>query len=168
MQYLYVTKNFKSTTSYYDALFTLGVLKNLAGNTEDAMTAWRTLANDSDKAPKQLRQDAYIEMAEMNNRIRSYSGSLSLFERASGIRGLRNGEAFYKAGVAAERTGDLAKAAQYYSRALNDSVGKADRRALLVGAYKAAKITKNYAEAVRVGTVNTVNNFHRMLICRVF
>jgi TolA-binding protein len=145
-----VAQKYKSTISYYEALFTLGVLKNLAGNTEDALTAWRKLADDSVKAPKQLRQDAYIEMAKMNNRGRSYSRALSLFDRASGIRGLRNGEVLYEAGVAAERISDSVKAAQYYSRALKDSIGHADRRALVIGAYKAAKITKNYAEAVRL------------------
>ena len=145
-----VVNNFKSTSSYYKALFALGALKNLAGNTDDAMARWKSLAEDSTKAPKQLRQDAYIEMAEANNRVRSYSRALSLFERASEIRGVRNGEVLYKAGIAAEQTGDLTKAAQYYFRALSDSLGSADRRALIVGAYKAAKITRNYAEAVRL------------------
>jgi tetratricopeptide (TPR) repeat protein len=145
-----IVSNFKSTSSYYKALFALGALKNLAGNTDGAMTAWKSLAEDSTKAPKQLRQDAYIEMAEANNRVRSYPRALSLFERASEIRGVRNGEVLYKAGIAAERMGDLTKAAQCYSRALNDSLGNADRRALIIGAYKAAKITKNYAEAVRI------------------
>ena len=145
-----IVSNFKSTTSYYKALFALGTLKNMAGNTDDAMAAWKSLAEDSTKAPKQLRQDAYIEMAEANNRVRSYQRALSLFERGSEIRGIRNGEVLYKAGIAAERTGDLVKAAQCYSRALSDSLGNADRRALIIGAYKASKITKNFAEAVRI------------------
>jgi TolA-binding protein len=145
-----VAKNFKSTSSYYKALLMLGMLKSSAGNTDEAITAWKSLVEDSTKAPKQLRQDAYIEMAEANNRVRSYPRALLLFERASEIRGGRNGEVLYKAGIAAEQTGDLTKAAQYYSRALNDSIGSADRRALMVGAYRAAKITKNYTEAVRL------------------
>jgi TolA-binding protein len=145
-----VTKNFKSTSSYYDALFTLGVLKNAAGNTDDAMISWRTLADDSVKTPKQLRQDACIEMAEANNRVRSYSRALFLFELAGDIRGIRNGEALYKAGIAAERTGDFIKAAQLYSRALTDSSGSVDRRAIIVGAMKGAFTTKNFTEAVRL------------------
>jgi len=145
-----ITKNFKSTASYYNALFSLGVLKNMAGNTDGAMAAWKSLTEDSSKAPKQLRQDACIEMAEANNHVRMYSRASSLFERASEIRGIRNGEALYKAGIAAEQSGDLLKAAQCYFRALNDSLGFADRRAVIIGAYKAAKITKNYAEAVRL------------------
>ena len=145
-----VVTNFKSTPSYYKALFLLGTLKNLAGNTDGAMAAWKSLTDDSTKAPKQLRQDAFIEMAEANNRVRSYARALSLYERASGIHGVRNGEVLYKAGIAAEVTGDPGKAAQYYSRAINDSLGTADRRALIVGAYRAATITKNYSEAVRI------------------
>jgi tetratricopeptide (TPR) repeat protein len=145
-----IVNSYKSSSSYYKALFVLGTLKNLSGNTDGAMTAWKSLAEDSAKTPKQLRQDAYIEMAEANNRVRSYPRALSLFERASEIRGGRNGELLYKAGVAAEQTGDLIKAAQYYSRAFSDSLGNADRRALIIGAFKAAKITKNYGEAVRI------------------
>jgi TolA-binding protein len=102
-----IARNFKSTPSYYKALFMQGVLKNMAGNWDGAMASWKSLADDSSKAPKQLRQDACIEMAEANNRMRLYSRALSLFERASEIRGLRNGEALYKAGIAAEQTGDL-------------------------------------------------------------
>ena len=151
-----IVKKYKSTSSYYKALFTLGELKNASGNTDDAMAQWKSLAEDSVKAPKQLRQDAYIEMAEANNRVRSYPRALSLFEHANEIRGSRNDEVLYKAGVAAEQTGNLTKAAQYYAYALNDSLGHADRRALIVGAYKAAKITKNYAEAVRL-----VNDYRR-------
>ncbi|RPI05626.1 MAG: outer membrane protein assembly factor BamD [Ignavibacteriae bacterium] len=151
-----VAKNFKSTSSYYDALFMLGVLKNLAGNTDGAIAAWKSLAEDSVKAPKQLRQDAYIEMAEANNHVRSFPRALFLFERAAEIRGVRNGEVLYNAGVAAEQSGDTAKAAKYYSRALTDSLGQADRRALIIGAYRAAKTTKNYAEAVRL-----VNDYRR-------
>ena len=44
-------------------------LKNLSGKTEGAITAWKSLAEDSIKAPKQLRQDAYLEMAEADNRV---------------------------------------------------------------------------------------------------
>jgi TolA-binding protein len=145
-----VTKNFKSTSSYYDALFVLGVLKNAGGKTDEAIVAWKSAADDSLKAPKQLRQDAYIEMAEANSRMQSNARALELFEKAGKIRGTRNGEVFYKAGVAAERTGDLGKAAQWYSRALTDSIGKADRRAIIIGAMKSATITKNYLEAVRL------------------
>ena len=145
-----VTTNFKSTSSYYDALFTLGVLKNAAGKTDEALAAWKSAADDSAKAPKQLRQDAYMEMAEANNRMQSNARALELFEKAGKIRGLRNGEAFYKAGVAAERTGDPVKAAQLYTRALTDSVGNADQRAIIVGAMKGAVTTKNFSEAVRL------------------
>lgn len=145
-----VTKNFKSTASYYDALFTLGVLKNSVGKTEEALSAWKLAVDDSLKAPKQLRQDACIEMAEAYDRNQDQSRAMELFEKAARIRGVRNGEALYKAGVEAERTGDRSKAAQLYSRALTDSLGRSDRRALLIGAMKGATFTKNYLEAVRL------------------
>jgi tetratricopeptide (TPR) repeat protein len=148
-----VVKNYKTTASYYDALFTFGVLKNSTGNTDDAIKAWKSLTDDSVKAPAQLRQDALMEMAEANNRVRSFPRALSLFERAASIRGVKNGESFYRAAVASEQTGDANKAAQYYFKAMGDSTGNIDRRAILIGAFKAAKITKNYAEAVRLAQV---------------
>ncbi|HVN48590.1 MAG TPA: tetratricopeptide repeat protein [Bacteroidota bacterium] len=145
-----VIKNYKTTLSYDDALFTSGVLKNSAGNTDDAMKAWKILADDSAKAPAHLRQDALMEMAEANNRVRLFPRALLLFERAAALGSTRNGEAFYRAAVAAERIGDLNKAAQYYAKAASDSAGTIDRRAILIGAFKAAAITKNFAEAVRL------------------
>ena len=145
-----IIKNYSSTPSYYSALYTIGMLKNSSGNTEDAMTSWRSLAEDSIKAPAQLRQDAYMEMGEANNRVREWKRALVLFEHASDIKGTRHSEALYKAGVAAERAGDLTKAAKYYSNALSDSIGFENSRALIIGAYKAAKITKNYTEAIRL------------------
>jgi TolA-binding protein len=152
-----VVKNFKSTTSYYNALFILGKLKSLAGNTDEAMVAWQTVIADNTKAPKQLQQDVCIEIAETNNNMRSYPQALSFLERAGEIRGRRNGEAFYKAGVAAERGGNRTKAAQNYSRAFHevmdfqkDSVGNVDYRAIAIGAFKAATITKNYTESIRL------------------
>jgi TolA-binding protein len=145
-----VIKNYRSTSSYYAALFEMGAIKNSAGDTDEAMKAWRAIADDSIKAPAQLRQDATMEMAEANNRVRQFSRALELFTRADGIRGMRSGEASYNAGVAAERTGDLVKAASCYLRAASDTSGRVDKRALLIGSFKANKILKNDEEAVRI------------------
>jgi TolA-binding protein len=145
-----VVKNYKSTPSYYEALYTLGNLKNVSGKSDDAVSAWKLLTDDSTKAPKQLRQDAYIEMAETKSRMRLNAQAFLLFEKAGVIRGHRNGEALYKAGVEAERAGERAKAAQLYSRALMDTIGITDRRAMIIGAMKGATITKTFSEAVRL------------------
>jgi TolA-binding protein len=143
-------KDFKSTSSYYDVLFTLGVLKNKVGKTEDAISSWKSITDDTEHAPKQLRQNACMEMAEANSRRQLQAHALQLFEQAGEIRGLRNREAFYKAGVAAERAGDRVKAAQMYSRALTDSGGTADPRAVLIGAIKGAAFGKKFLESVRL------------------
>ncbi len=145
-----VTKNFKNSASYHEALFMLGSLKNFAGNLDEAMKVWRTLVDDSLKGPKLLRQDAFIEMAEANMRVRDFSRASHLFERAAEIKAMRNREALYKAGVSAEKTGDLRKAAQFYSKALQDSLNNFDYRAILIGALKAAKITENNSEVVKL------------------
>lgn len=152
-----VIKNYKSTQSYYTALFIMGKLKNSSGNTDEAMKAWRSIVNDSTKSPSQLRQDAYIEMAEANNRVRQFSRALELFSYASEIRSQRTSEASYKAGMASERTGDLNKAAYYYLQAAADTSGRVEKWKLLIGAFKGAKIQKNYSEAIRI-----VNQYRRL------
>jgi TolA-binding protein len=145
-----VIKNYRSTPSYYTALFTMAMLKNSSGETDDAMKAWRAIADDSTKAPAQLRQDSYMEMAEANNRVRQFSRALELFSHAGDIPGKRNGEALYDAAVAAERTDNLARAATCYLRAASDTSGRVDERALLIGSFKANRILKNYEEAIRI------------------
>ena len=144
-----VITKFKSTPSYYSALYEFGVLRNMLGDTDGAMESWRSLADDTNASP-QLRQNAFLDMAELNMRIRSFARALELFGYAGGFRGERNGEAYYRAGVASECFGNMTKASSYYTRALTDSIGKADRRAILIGAYKAASFEKNYSEAVRL------------------
>jgi TolA-binding protein len=145
-----VIDNFKTTSSYYDALFTLGMLKKASGKTDEALSVWKSVADDSLRSPDQLRQDADMEMAEVYSRMQSNKLALELFEKAVRIRGLRNGEALYKAGIAAERTGNSVKAAQLYTSALADSNGNVDRRALLTGAIKGYIATRNFAEIVRL------------------
>ncbi len=144
-----VVDNYKSTSSWCDALFTLGMLKKTSGNTDEALSVWKSVTDDSSKASAQLKQDVYIEMAEVYS-MQSDKRALELFEKAVKIRGLRNGEALYKAGVAADRIGDHIKAAQMYARALSDSAGNTDRRAILIGAIKGAAATKNFSEIVRL------------------
>ncbi len=144
-----ILTKFKNTPSYFSALYEFGALRNILGDTDGAMTSWRSLADDTNASP-QLRQNAFLDMAELNMRIRGFARALELFGYAGGFRGERNGEAYYRAGVAAECLGDTAKASSFYTRALTDSLGKADRRAVLIGAYKAASFEKNYSEAVRL------------------
>ncbi len=145
-----VIENFKSTSSYCNALFTLGVLKNASGKTDEALSVWKSVVDDSSKAPGQLKQDVYIEMAEVFKRMQSNKQAFEFFEKAVKIRGLRNGEALYKAGIAAEHAGDSKKAARLFIRALNDSTVDMDRRPVLVGAIKSAVKARNITEAVRL------------------
>jgi TolA-binding protein len=144
-----VITKFKSTPSYFSALYDFGVLRNSLGDADGAMASWTSLA-DNTNAPVQLRQDAFLAMGESNMHVRAFARALDLFGYAGGFRGGRNGEAWYRAGVAAECTGDMTKASPLYTRALTDSPGRADRRAILIGAFKAAAFEKNYTESVRI------------------
>jgi TolA-binding protein len=143
-----LTRDSKKTAGYHTALFLLGELRSNAANADDAIAAWRAIADDSTRAPQQVRQDALLELGAALERNGDDRRAREQYSRAAAIRGVRTGEAFYRAGVAAERAGDRSGAAALYSRAVADSLGRADRRAVLIGAFKAARWTNNSLEAV--------------------
>lgn len=145
-----VIRNYRSTPSYSSALFLLGSLRHEAGDNEDARALWESVASDSLGGPEQLRQDALIEIGDLYSLGRKYPDATRQFEAAARIRGSRRGEAWYKAGLAAEKNTDNVKAGDYYRRANNDSAGTVDRRAIVIGAFKAASISGNPDEAVRL------------------
>ncbi len=135
---------------YYDAQLLRGTLKKQLGKTQDAMTAWKLIAADSLRAPREIRQVALLELGESYAAVRNYASALPCFEQAGRIQGVRSGEALYKAAVASEKLKQPRKAGEYYARALRDSSGTVDRRALLIGAFKGAVQAENFAEALRL------------------
>ncbi|MGB2867263.1 MAG: tetratricopeptide repeat protein [Bacteroidota bacterium] len=145
-----IVRNLRSTPSYDSALFALGSLQHEAGNNEDAMKLWGIVVSDSLRAPGQLRQDALIEIGDFYSLGRKFSEGIRQFEAAARILGLRRGEAWYKAGLAAEKNAEINKAGDYYRRANNDSAGTVDRRAIVIGAFKAASMSGSFDEALRL------------------
>ena len=145
-----VVTDYRSSDVEPSALFLLGTIRYSLGNTVDAMASWRAVADDSVRSPRQLRQDAFLEMGDANARVNRPTRALELYERAASIRGARNGEALFKAGIAAEGKRDTIRAALFYQRALGDSAGKLDPRAVMIGAFRAARWNRNAAEALRI------------------
>jgi TolA-binding protein len=145
-----IIKNFRSTESYYPALLALGRLQNELGNTTEALATFKGVADDSLKAPPDVRQVALLAIGDFYAGLPDFAKALPFFERAAGLRGMRNGEGWYKAGIAAEKTNNLSKASLYYSRASADTMGKVSRQAILAAAFRGAVLSKSYFEAVKI------------------
>ena len=138
----------KHPAGYHDALYLLGEIRISEGHVDDALASWRLIVSDSTRAPLQVRQDALLELGVACERLGDDKGALDAYLRASGVRGTRTGEALFHAGAASERGGDLARAGTFYTRAAADSSGRMDRRSILVGAFKAARWTRDHGSAL--------------------
>jgi len=145
-----VITSYQSTASYYQALLILGSIKKKMGNLPEASSTWRILADDSVRTPKQVRQDALIELGEAYALGRDYAKSLQTYERAAQLAARRRGEAWLRAGEIAERTNNTRKLVDYYARAVAESSSTADRRSVLIGGFKGAKSGNNFSEALRL------------------
>ncbi|HWP83262.1 MAG TPA: tetratricopeptide repeat protein [Bacteroidota bacterium] len=145
-----LTQNYRNTPHYYPALLLLGNVYKQIGNSGEAIKTWTNIADDSLRAPPGIRQNALLELGDLNASRRDYTTALRFYDRASLLHGDRTGEAFYKAGVSAEKTKLLTRASDYYAKAVQDSGGTIDRRAVLIAAFRGALMAKNYYEALRV------------------
>lgn len=148
-----VVKNYPSTPSYYSALLLLGSLQRDVGNFDDAVASWKTVADDSSKAPVAVRQYALLEMGDSYGLREEYAKSLSYYEKALLLKGARGTEALLKAGRAAEKINNPSKAFGYYKRALDDSLTQNARKKALLGALHSATAAKNFNEALRFSLI---------------
>ncbi|HEY6951703.1 MAG TPA: tetratricopeptide repeat protein, partial [Bacteroidota bacterium] len=108
------------------------------------------LADDSARTPRQTLQDAFMELGEAELLNNDAEKSLSYFDRAGRVGGTRSGEAWFRAGEMAERTGKAKAMADFYGRAVDDTTTAIDRRMVLIGGIKGATGTKDYLGAVRL------------------
>jgi TolA-binding protein len=145
-----IITNFKSSPSYYRSLLLLGSLKKESGDLAGAESTWRTLSADSLRTPQQVYQDALMELGEASILDRDFQKALVYFERAGNVGGTRSGEAWFKAGEMADRTGNAKKMSEYYDKAVNDTASTMDRRFVLIGGIKGGVAEKDYLAAVRL------------------
>ena len=147
-----ITTSFKTSPSYSQSLLLLGSLKKESGDLVEAENTWKLLAADSVGSPRAVYQDALMELGEATALNREYVKSLEYFERAGRVRADRSGEAWFKSGEMAERTGNAKKMAEYYGSAVRDTTSAMDRRAVLIGGIKGAMVEKDFVEAVRLAS----------------
>jgi TolA-binding protein len=147
-----IVSNFRSSESYYQALLLLGTLKKEAGDLRGSMAIWQKIASDSVQAPRQDYQDALMELGNASTLSGDFQKSLEYYERAGSVGAARGGEAWFRAGEMAERTGNARKMSSYYGRAVADTSSTIDRRLILIGGIKGATAEKDYREAVRVAS----------------
>lgn len=141
--------NYSSTESYYNALFTYGLLHLETGNIIEARTRWSTLYEKA-QAPPQLRQDAALSIAETYIRSSEYKKALEWYSKAYGIEGAKKFTASFYGGLISEYLHDTLQAAQWFERAQIDTNDSRDRFTSLYAAYKASCYTKRYSDALQI------------------
>jgi TolA-binding protein len=147
-----VAKTYRSTSSYYTALLFLGSMQRELGYATQAFASWKLIDADSARAPRQVRQQALILMGDGYTQKGENPKALRNYELASAIPAAQRGEASFKAGLAAEQTGDLQKSQMYLTQALGDtSTGLSQSDVLIVSARVAAK-AENHSEALRLSS----------------
>lgn len=139
-----VVSQYPSSSSVPEALFELGMLSRESGDFEEAVGYWTTLVKDHPKAEPALLQRSSLEAGRALRDLGRHAESAGSFEKAAAFRGRDVREALFSAGLENERAGNASRAAEFYLRALNDTTGQFDERLLILGAYKAAVIQKNY------------------------
>lgn len=144
-----IVTSYRAASGYHDALLNLGHVHRTTGNLEDAVLSWKSVADDTLKAPSNVRQEALLELGDASSVRNEDARALAFFERAARLKGHRTGEAFFRAARVAEETKNVQKASEYYLAALADTVGKADPRAILIGAIRGAVLGRNFNQAVQ-------------------
>ncbi len=145
-----VTKKYAATSSYYDALMYLGSIQRELGYAGNAFASWKLIDADSARAPKQVRQQALVQLGD-GYRLKSENAkALQSYEKASAIPAAQRGEAFFRAGLAAEQMGDLQKAQSYLTQALSDSTSSVSPTDVMISAARVAAKAENHTEALRL------------------
>jgi len=139
-----VVSEYSSSASAPEALFQLGVLQRDAGDFEEAVSSWTTLITKYAKADPMLLQRASVEAGGALRDLGRHAESATMFERGATYQGPDTREALFRAGLANDRAGNSGRAAEFYGKAFADTSGDFDERLLLIGAYKASLLKKNY------------------------
>ena len=145
-----VTKNYRSTPSYYSALLLLGSLQRETGNAIQALASWKLIEADSGKAPSEIRQLALVETGHLLTLRSDYAKALQSYTKGGAIPGPLRVTALLMAGLTAEQTGDAQKALALMKSALADSLVGTHRGELLLAAARVAAKGENHLEAVRL------------------
>ena len=145
-----ITKNYRSTSSYYSGLLLLGSLQREMGNANQALASWKLIEADSAKAPSEIRQQALVEMGDLYTVRSDQAKALQSYTKGAATSGSLRVPALLKAGLAAEQTGDVLKAQVSLKQALSDSLAGAYRRELLIAGARVSAKAENHLDALRL------------------
>ena len=145
-----IAKNHRSTPSYYSALLLTGSLQCDMGNWNQAIASWKLIDADSGKAPAELRQQALVEIGDMEALRSDAAKALQNYEKASVTAGPLRVASLLKAGLAAEQTGNLIKAQASLNQALADSLIGNLRREIFLAAARVGAKGENHIESLRL------------------
>jgi len=144
-----IISSFKNTPAVYDALLSLGRLELESGNFKEARDSWKRITDAKSGPSVATRENALIALGDASALEGNNAAALPFYESAAGLKSARKGEAEYKAGLAAERSGNIQKAGEFYLKAVADTSGTVDRRAILVGGIRGGEMIKNFNAVVR-------------------
>jgi TolA-binding protein len=144
-----VTKNLRSTSSYYSGVLLLGALQREMGNANQAIASWKMIDADSARAPSEIRQQALVEMGDVYVLRSDQAKALQSFAKASTIAGPQRAYALLNAGLTAEQTGDVPRALGFLKQALSDTITGSLRGAVLLASGRVAAKAENHVEALR-------------------
>jgi TolA-binding protein len=145
-----IARNYRSTSSYYSALLLLGSLQREMGNANQALASWKLIEADSAKAPTEIRQQALIEIGDMYALRSDQVKALQSYVKGAAAPGPLHVSVLFKAGLAAEQTGDIPKAQMFLKQALYDSLAGMYRGELLLAAARVTAKAENHIEALKL------------------
>ncbi|MCX6133664.1 MAG: tetratricopeptide repeat protein [Ignavibacteriales bacterium] len=141
-----VAKNYRTTSSYYAALSLLGSIKRELGYAAEAFGSWKLIDADSVRAPRLVRQQALVQLGDGYLLKGEHAKALQSYEKASAVRAAQRGEAFFKAGLAAEQSGALQKARANLTQALLDTSSTVSPADILIAAARVSAKAENHTE----------------------
>ena len=139
-----VVEKYRSNAAYFEALLALAELNAGSGSFDEARKIWKEIIDSKEKPPAPIRESAFLAQGDAELLQGRGNEALASFESAMALRSVRSGEAAFKAARSAERLGNARKAGEWYLRAVEDSGGTVDRRAILAGAVHGAKLVKDF------------------------
>ncbi len=142
-----ITK-YPTTEISYQAQYEIGTVYKSYGNIDAARTSWEKLMNNQ-QVPAVLRQNAAIDIGYTYAAQQNFKKAFSFFRIAGELNGPRKKQAAIVAGISAELSADSTNAATWYLHAYRDSSYYPNRFEEAVVAYKAARFSKRYTDAIR-------------------
>ncbi|MCU0411921.1 MAG: tetratricopeptide repeat protein, partial [Bacteroidetes bacterium] len=137
-----VVKEYRTRPNIYEAFALLAELHLMQGHLDESVRTWKTIVDDSAKAPRALRQGALLALGDLAGRAGELAAARQYYLRASAIAAPRAGESTYRAALASEELRDTAAAGASYQRMARDTTVTLDDAKRLVGLFKAARWTR--------------------------